>query len=773
MLLQRCFIFNPYMINSQSMKTKNKPHFLLMACIVAVIAAFTVSCNKDDDPSLADLREDKLQYLQDSLRISDSLRLIGNAGVVNYAIAVVDGSTSSIFQNGRTEKTQSVLADAIVTISQYGKTVTDTTDASGMVVFNGFFRSAATVTIEKTGFTQVTYISGVHIQDSTRTGTISFVGNLIPLFPTTGAGTATIKGKMTIQTNLTNATRENVPTGTTVSVGIDASQSSTFSNKFLTTALDDEGRFVSSCGCQFVYVGNILQAAYTTGVVGTTDANGEYTVTVPAAMDELPLAIRYSDVVADQTLYESTGNEQKVLTNRTIYTTSSSAQALPAGSTVTIGFSSFDVAASATAFVSANGLGTLDRIDLTAPGTGYTTAPAVQITGGGGTGATATATIANGVVTGINLTAAGTGYTGVPTVTIVSGKNAAATPTLASDGTVTAVAIANSGAGYVTAPTVTFSAPGGTGTLATGTANIDAAGRVTSVTITNPGSGYAAVPTVGFSVSPTGNNATGNVIFSGRSVLSVNITNNGQDYFAGAPTVTFSAPERSNGVRATGTATVDATTGIVTSITVTNPGSGYINTPTIALTSASGATAVAVLTGGQVTAINVDNQGLNYVGTPIVTLTGGGGAGATATATLVGGKVTAITVTNPGKGYTGAPTVTLDAGDHATAFAVVGADGRITGITVTDGGRNFTGAPRVTITGSSTGGGATATATVTNGKVDNNIVITNPGSGYLPGNQPATAQGFSSTKGTTLNAKPGLTYVNDVYYGTGTVRNPN
>src|SRR5687768_12117179 len=111
------------MIKRQSMKTRNKPHFLLMAGIIAVFAAFMVSCNKDEDPSLADLRDDKLQYLEDSLRISDSLRLIGLAGVVNYSISVVDGSASSIYANdGRVNKIQSALDGAVVTISQYGKT---------------------------------------------------------------------------------------------------------------------------------------------------------------------------------------------------------------------------------------------------------------------------------------------------------------------------------------------------------------------------------------------------------------------------------------------------------------------------------------------------------------------------------------------------------------------------------------------------------------------------------------------------------------------------
>src|SRR3972149_3915679 len=50
-------------------------------------------------------------------------------------------------------------------------------------------------------------------------------------------------------------------------------------------------------------------------------------------------------------------------------------------------------------------------------GSGYTT-PTVIITGGGGTGATATARATNGIITAVVLTNAGTGYTAAPTVTI-------------------------------------------------------------------------------------------------------------------------------------------------------------------------------------------------------------------------------------------------------------------------------------------------------------------------------------------------------------------
>jgi hypothetical protein len=58
---------------------------------------------------------------------------------------------------------------------------------------------------------------------------------------------------------------------------------------------------------------------------------------------------------------------------------------------------------------------------VTNGGSGYTSAPSVVITGGGGTGATATAVVAGGAVTGVTLTSGGTGYAFPPNVSISGG----------------------------------------------------------------------------------------------------------------------------------------------------------------------------------------------------------------------------------------------------------------------------------------------------------------------------------------------------------------
>ena len=77
----------------------------------------------------------------------------------------------------------------------------------------------------------------------------------------------------------------------------------------------------------------------------------------------------------------------------------------------------------------------INTINLTGGGSGYTSAPSVTLSGGGGTGAFATATIANGAVTAINILTVGSGYTSAPTVTIsppsgLGGVTATATATI-------------------------------------------------------------------------------------------------------------------------------------------------------------------------------------------------------------------------------------------------------------------------------------------------------------------------------------------------------
>lgn len=79
--------------------------------------------------------------------------------------------------------------------------------------------------------------------------------------------------------------------------------------------------------------------------------------------------------------------------------------------------------------------GTASGIVVTDGGSGYTSAPTVTFSGGGGSGAAATATLSGGKVTSVTITAAGTDYTSVPTVSFTGGggSGAAATATIYTD----------------------------------------------------------------------------------------------------------------------------------------------------------------------------------------------------------------------------------------------------------------------------------------------------------------------------------------------------
>ena len=79
---------------------------------------------------------------------------------------------------------------------------------------------------------------------------------------------------------------------------------------------------------------------------------------------------------------------------------------------------------------------------------------------------------------------------------------------------------------------------------------------------------------------------------------------------------------------------------------------------------------MATISGGVVTVITVVNPGSNYLVAPTVTLSGGGATTqATATATITLGTVGSIVLTNPGSGYTSAPRVYLTGGGGTGAAA--------------------------------------------------------------------------------------------------------
>jgi hypothetical protein len=157
------------------------------------------------------------------------------------------------------------------------------------------------------------------------------------------------------------------------------------------------------------------------------------------------------------------------------------------------------------------------------------------------------------------------------------------------------------------------------------------------------------------------------------SVGIIAITNPGTGYTE-APKVTISAPTAAQGIQATAVATIDTTNHVITSINLTEVGTGYTAPITVTITGGggSGGTAIASLISfatGLLANITVLSGGTGYTSAPTVVLTGGGGSGAAATALIQAGEVVAVIITNPGSGYTSAPAVSFTGGAGSGAIA--------------------------------------------------------------------------------------------------------
>jgi len=166
----------------------------------------------------------------------------------------------------------------------------------------------------------------------------------------------------------------------------------------------------------------------------------------------------------------------------------------------------------------------------------------------------------------------------------------------------------------------------------------------------------------------------------------------------------------SAGTTAAATAVLSQPTGYVRELFLTNDGSGYTTTPTVAISTAPGAagvsaTAVAITTTRagvkSIERIVLTNAGSGYTSPPTVTIIGGNGTGAIATCSIETTQkgVISYTVTNQGGGYSTVPTITVagptGSGTTSTAEAIINADKQVTSIRVTNPGIGYTQVPAV------------------------------------------------------------------------------
>jgi len=169
------------------------------------------------------------------------------------------------------------------------------------------------------------------------------------------------------------------------------------------------------------------------------------------------------------------------------------------------------------------------------------------------------------------------------------------------------------------------------------------------------------------------------------------------------------------GIGSTATAITSTLNGGVRFVTITNRGSGYKTSPTVAFSSAPfggiTATGIATMISGivdlcepnqtlsRVQGIELTNPGFGYTIPPRISFSGGGGSGAEAVATIGNGIVGIVTVINGGSGYVTTPSVSFVgiSSISAQATAVINDSGSVTQIRIINAGLGYTQVPQIQI----------------------------------------------------------------------------
>lgn len=233
----------------------------------------------------------------------------------------------------------------------------------------------------------------------------------------------------------------------------------------------------------------------------------------------------------------------------------------------------------------------------------------------------------------------------------------------------------SAGGGYTAAPSITLSGGGGEVTVAA-VATATVTSPIREITITSGGSGYKTAPLVSFPGPADGviRAAKAEAAIEG-AVTSVTLTGQGQ--YASTPSVSIAG-----GTGAQVQATIG--NGFVSSITLTDGGSGYTSPPSVVID--GNATAVAYLFKGAVYAVYMTSGGSGYSTVPQVQLQGGGGTGAKATANALF-SVVSLAVTAGGQGYPENPAVSFSGGGEvAAATATATISGSVVSVQLSDAG---------------------------------------------------------------------------------------
>lgn len=746
-----------------------KKYYLQILAVVLAIMVF--SCQKDEFSEQDAL--DSVKKLSDLNNENEKKRdSLNNAeGIITYAVHVVPVNEKSYLKSSISNFEKDSTDSVMVTVSQWGKVITKRADRSGMVVFNDLRTGSVSVSVESPNYSNVDLIAEIIPERDSNVlryyGVVRYAATLVPVFSIKN-NLATISGKVTLDSDLTNKTPEAASNIDVVGL-IDVSNNLFKNNYIFDFGNDDYGYYtrdldsdaeVSIVGFEYYkyYTGKIRQMAYSNTEYKTkTDSLGNFSIKVPSSPDGLPVKISVSEFTTNQKLYLNILDYQQVngIQNiRTFFGAGIAASPIPWVPAAYVTFSAPTgdpniqptTTATGTVIVGESGIAS---ITVSNSGEGYTQAPIVVVNKGTGYNAIAAeaqAVLSNGKVVGVTITNPGQGYTPSdgPSVYLKDVLVAAGAPTPVFNYSIIGFNQPGGTHGFESVPVVTISSTKGSG--ATVTPIMSGYINTSKITVNNTGDGYTSQPNVSISAPEAGGTqATATATMSGNNPLhSVKLTSSyysSASYWYETTPVATIVKSSGNGSGATATATL-RTSGRVNRIVLSNAGSGYDPAlpPAVTITGGggSGASADASVNGDGSITINVVENGSGYTSDPVVSISAPPSGGTQAVATAVRAyKVDQIVVTNGGSAYntnttTGQLTNTtlyLDGTNLTSTNAILYASMKVNTISITNAGSRYQSAPTVTIT-SKDGNGAGASVSVELLYNIESLNVTNEGSGY-------------------------------------------
>ncbi|MCZ2356080.1 MAG: hypothetical protein LC115_05220 [Bacteroidia bacterium] len=250
-------------------------YFIRLALTAIAVTAF-IGCRKEDKSALSPVVISK-----QTTTVDDTVEVIDETNWVHYTVNVVPGGNAT----GGGHKVAGI-SGAEVTCAVSGKKITVVTGPDGQAVFNKLSRGNVTVTVRAQDHTTLSYTVTLNTDDDFVDMPFingqRYASTMVVLFPTAGAGTATISGRAYADLNQMVAGNEAV-------AGIK-----------VTAVMEDGAQLRNFVNHEPDVPGNVLNVMYENMVsTGNTNNTGDYSLSVPATGKPLTYRVFGDDFATD------------------------------------------------------------------------------------------------------------------------------------------------------------------------------------------------------------------------------------------------------------------------------------------------------------------------------------------------------------------------------------------------------------------------------------------------------------------------------------------